>query len=104
MRALKVLHLERNLARYRRAMTIEFEWYREKAEQNFRQHGVSFYEARSVFGDPLSLTIPTLIIQTPSAVLSISAGVVFIGSSWYRTQNVTTEFESSAHAFQHALS
>ena len=38
-------------------MGIRFEWDPAKAGQNESKHGVSFYEAASVFGDPLSLTI-----------------------------------------------
>lgn len=34
-----------------------FEWNPEKAESNFKKHGVSFEEAESVFFDPLSLTV-----------------------------------------------
>jgi len=34
-----------------------FEWDPEKAKQNARRHGVSFEEAATVFGDPLSLTV-----------------------------------------------
>jgi uncharacterized DUF497 family protein len=37
-------------------VALTFEWDEEKAETNLRQHGVSFDEARTVFGDPLSLT------------------------------------------------
>ena len=35
---------------------MNFEWDPEKAERNIRKHGVSFDEAASVFGDPLSMT------------------------------------------------
>jgi hypothetical protein len=35
-------------------MPLRFEWDTEKAEQNLKKHGVSFEEATSVFGDPLS--------------------------------------------------
>ncbi len=35
---------------------MEFEWDDDKAEANERKHGVSFTEAQTVFGDPLSLT------------------------------------------------
>jgi len=35
-----------------------FEWDPNKAESNRRKHGVSFEEASSAFGDPLSLTVP----------------------------------------------
>ena len=39
-------------------MALNFEWDHDKAVQNLKKHGVSFEEAASVFGDPLSLTIP----------------------------------------------
>jgi hypothetical protein len=35
---------------------MDFEWDDAKAESNERKHGVSFTEAETVFGDPLSLT------------------------------------------------
>ena len=38
-------------------MSLIFEWDDEKAGQNRAKHGVSFEEAATVFGDPLSLTI-----------------------------------------------
>ena len=34
-----------------------FEWDKDKAESNLRKHEISFWEAASVFSDPLSLTI-----------------------------------------------
>jgi len=34
-----------------------FEWDPNKAAQNIRKHGVSFEEAATAFGDPLSITI-----------------------------------------------
>ena len=37
---------------------MEFEWDAAKAEPNLDKHGVSFDEAATAFGDPLSLTIP----------------------------------------------
>jgi uncharacterized DUF497 family protein len=36
---------------------MKFEWDRGKAKSNLSKHGVSFEEAATVFGDPLSLTI-----------------------------------------------
>jgi uncharacterized DUF497 family protein len=36
---------------------MRFEWDRGKAKSNLSKHGVSFEEAATVFGDPLSLTI-----------------------------------------------
>ena len=38
-------------------MALLFEWDEQKASQNLEKHGVSFEEAATVFGDPLSLTI-----------------------------------------------
>jgi uncharacterized DUF497 family protein len=38
-------------------VALDFDWDEEKARQNARRHGVSFEEAATVFGDPLSLTI-----------------------------------------------
>ena len=39
-------------------MSLSFEWDQEKDRANERKHGVSFAEASTVFGDPLSVTIP----------------------------------------------
>jgi uncharacterized DUF497 family protein len=38
-------------------MALTFEWDRRKARQNLKKHGVSFDEAATVFGDPLSSVI-----------------------------------------------
>lgn len=39
-------------------MVLTIEWDPEKARTNLAKHRVSFEEAASVMGDPLSLTIP----------------------------------------------
>ena len=39
-------------------MGYTFEWDPEKADSNIQKHGVSFDEASTVFGDPLSLLMP----------------------------------------------
>ena len=39
-------------------MALSFEWDKNKAKSNLVKHGVSFEEASTVFGDPLSLTVP----------------------------------------------
>ena len=36
---------------------FQIEWDAEKAESNFRKHGVAFTEAASIFGDDLSVTV-----------------------------------------------
>jgi hypothetical protein len=36
---------------------MEFEWDPKKAAKNLRKHKVSFAEAATVFGDPLSVTV-----------------------------------------------
>ncbi len=38
-------------------MALTFEWDEDKAAANYRKHKVSFDEARTVFGDPRSLTV-----------------------------------------------
>ena len=38
-------------------MELIFEWDDHKAERNISKHGVSFFEAKSVFDDNLSVTI-----------------------------------------------
>ncbi len=38
-------------------MALSFEWHEEKAAANLKKHGVSFEEAKTVFNDPLALTI-----------------------------------------------
>jgi uncharacterized DUF497 family protein len=38
-------------------MGLLFEWDEEKNERNVRKHGVTFEEACTIFGDPLSVTI-----------------------------------------------
>lgn len=37
---------------------LTFEWDANKAASNVAKHGVGFEEATTVFGDPLSITIP----------------------------------------------
>jgi hypothetical protein len=36
---------------------LSFEWDPDKAERNEQKHGISFSEAGSVFGDPLSISV-----------------------------------------------
>jgi uncharacterized DUF497 family protein len=38
-------------------VSLTFEWDPGKADENERKHGVSFPEAATVFGDPLSVTM-----------------------------------------------
>jgi uncharacterized DUF497 family protein len=39
-------------------MPLSFEWDKTKAKSKLAKHGIDFAEAATVFGDPLSLTIP----------------------------------------------
>ena len=39
-------------------MGLNFQWDRAKAAANLRKHGISFEDAASAFGDPLSISIP----------------------------------------------
>jgi len=36
---------------------LDFDWDEEKAAANFKKHRISFEEAKTVFGDPFSVTI-----------------------------------------------
>jgi uncharacterized DUF497 family protein len=36
---------------------LHFDWDPEKADSNVKKHGVTFAEAATAFGDPLSITI-----------------------------------------------
>jgi uncharacterized DUF497 family protein len=38
-------------------MSLTFEWDEEKAAANLRKHKVSFEEAKTVFNDPMSVTV-----------------------------------------------
>lgn len=44
-----------NLNRY--GLAVSFEWDAEKAIANLEKHGLSFEEASTAFGDPLSRTV-----------------------------------------------
>jgi uncharacterized protein len=35
---------------------MEFEWDPRKSDANLKKHGLSFHEASTIFGDPLSIT------------------------------------------------
>lgn len=37
-------------------MTLNFDWDQEKAQINYKKHGVSFIEAATVFSDPFAVT------------------------------------------------
>jgi uncharacterized protein len=39
-------------------MRLVFRWDASKARANLRKHGISFLEARTIFGDPLLHSIP----------------------------------------------
>jgi len=68
------LHLHSGKARQaddaRQGEPVNFEWDRRGAAQNWRRHGVSFREAATVFGDPLSMRFRTRITRHPNNDLS----------------------------------
>ena len=60
-------------------MAFIFEWDESKHRVNARKHGVSFEEAATVFGDPLSIT---------SSILTISSKVnLSLFSAFRSTEN-----------------
>lgn len=62
-------------------MALTFEWHKRKAASNLKKHGVSFEEAASVFGDPLSLTIADP-DATDDDLRSIIVGQSYRGRTW----------------------
>jgi len=55
---------------------ILFEWDPKKDSLNLRKHGVGFAEAATVFGDPLSITIPDpdhTIVEERFVIVGMSA-------------------------------
>lgn len=52
-------------------MELIFEWDNAKAKLNLQKHKVSFDEAKSIFNDPLILTL-MIFIQTLKSVLLVS--------------------------------
>jgi len=58
-------------------MSLRFEWDPEKAAVNWDKHGVSFEEAATAFGDPLSLTIPDPDHSSPEELRFVVLGLSF---------------------------
>ena len=71
-----------------------FEWDPAKAERNLRKHGVTFDEASTVFGDPLSITIfdPKYSLMRNTA-LSSRAIQVSAGKLLFRTRTEVIRLE-----------
>lgn len=40
------------------ATQVEFDWHPGKAASNLRQHGIAFWQAATVFRDPLARSMP----------------------------------------------
>jgi len=57
-------------------LALRFEWDKNKAKRNAAKHKVSFEEASTVFGDPLSITIEDQIHS------SIEERFITMGSSF----------------------
>ena len=68
-------------------MPLSFEWDKAKARSNLAKHNVSFDEAATVFGDPLSLTIPD------PAHSQVEDRFVIIGSSYQQKLLVVVHTE-----------
>lgn len=58
---------------------MEFRWDPNKAALNLRKHGVTFDEAATAFGDPLSLTIPDPDHSNPGEDRFILIGQTYSG-------------------------
>ena len=60
-------------------MGILFDWDSRKAKSNQSKHGVSFEEASTVFGDPLSLTIADPAHSRLAEERSVTIGSSYLG-------------------------
>jgi hypothetical protein len=80
---------------------MRFAWDEKKAASNLVKHGVSFEEAESVFGDPLSDTFPDLIIPRKNIVSSSRVRPSRVRFSWWRKRMMESWCVSSAPAKQH---
>ncbi len=67
-----------------------FEWDRQKDSANQRKHGVSFAEASTVYGDPLSITVPDpddALDEERFVIVGMSIQrTLLIGGSYYQTR------------------
>ena len=61
-------------------MGIVFDWDPRKAKSNHAKHGVSFEDASTVFGDPLSLTIVDPSHSRPAEERFVTIGNSFLGN------------------------
>lgn len=62
-------------------MALEFEWDPGKAESNLMDHGVTFEEASTVFGDSLARWSTILITRNESNATCCSAALLQAGCS-----------------------
>lgn len=79
-------------------MELHFEWNRRKALANAAKHGVTFVEAKTVFGDPLAI-----LVDDPRHSREEGRYVAFGRSDWATillscSRSVETRSESSALA------
>lgn len=79
-------------------MKLEFEWREAKAEANWRDHGVSFELAKTVFNDPFAVERSvTGRIMARSALSSLAWPKVMFCCSW-PTPGAKSVFVSFRHA------
>jgi len=60
-------------------LALIFKWDNKKAKRNIEKHKVSFEEASTIFGDPLSITIEDSTHSTPDEDRFVTIGSSFRG-------------------------
>ena len=80
-------------------MEYNFEWDPRKAESNLKKHGVSFAEAVTAFGDPLSMNMSDPDHSEDEQRFSCSVFRCVFGPWLFRTPSARHERESSALAW-----
>lgn len=73
---------------------IQFEWDEGKAAANARKHGVSFDLARTVFNDPLLLTVPDIDHSEAqerwfSIGLAVNGSMISVAHMWLEAEAAT---------------
>ena len=58
-------------------MALQFEWDKNKALANRKNHKIRFEEATTVFGDPLAVTIPDPLHSDPDEERFVTIGISY---------------------------
>ncbi len=83
---------------------VAFEWDQKKSEDNLRKHGVSFWEARRIWADPLHYRVKVadspedrwLVVGRVSRARYLSAIITYRGDQAERVRIISARASSKA--------